>query len=167
MHELCAGTPVAEVAPAVVDVEVAAEPLSRRQRGNVLLVALFSQGLQVLLVSFIVGSFFVLFGVLTITPAVVESWIGHAGDVVVDFELWGTPVVVTEQLLKLSAFLAGFSGLYFSVTLVTDATYREEFFDEVVAELRQTFAVRAVYLRLRQAASDASAEPIRSMKLSQ
>jgi hypothetical protein len=36
-------------------------------------------------------------------------------------------------------------GLYFTVVLVTDATYREEFFDGILAELRQTFAVRAVY----------------------
>ena len=48
----------------------------------------------------------------------------------------------------MSIFLAAFSGFYVSVYAVTDATYREEFFDRVAAELRQTFAVRAVYLTL-------------------
>jgi hypothetical protein len=107
----------------------------------------------------ILGGFFVVFGVLTITPGIVETWIGDRGDVLVDWELWGTPVVITEQLLKLSTFLAAFSGLYFSVTLVTDATYREEFFDEVLVELRQTLAVRAVYLQLRRAAAPPAPTP--------
>ena len=31
---------------------------------------------------------------------------------------------------------------------VTDPGYREEFFEEVVGDVRQAFAVRAVYLRL-------------------
>ena len=62
----------------------------------------------------------------------------------------GDNLVLTDELLKISAFLASFSGLYFTVVLVTDATYREEFFDEILAELRQSFAVRAVYLRARR-----------------
>ena len=60
-----------------------------------------------------------------------------------------------KELLKVSVFLAAFSGLYFTVVLVTDATYREEFFDEILAELRQSFAVRSVYLRARGASDRA------------
>lgn len=123
--------------------------LSARQRGNVLLVALFSQGLQVVLVAVILGIFFVAFGLLTVTPEVLASWIGEPGDQVAAFGLFGRELVLTAELLKLSAFLASFSGLYFTVVLVTDATYRAEFFDEILAELRQTFAVRAVYLCAR------------------
>jgi hypothetical protein len=32
----------------------------------------------------------------------------------------------------------------------TDATYREEFLEEVVGDLRDTFRLRAEYLRLRE-----------------
>ena len=46
----------------------------------------------------------------------------------------------------MAVFLAGFSGFYFTVYLVTDATYRQEFFEDVVGELREAFAVRVVYL---------------------
>jgi hypothetical protein len=123
--------------------------LSARQRGNVLLVALFSQGLQVLLVTVILGAFFVAFGLLTVTPDVLAAWIARPGDEVLTIGLAGRQLVLTAELLRLSAFLASFSGLYFTVVLVTDATYREEFFDEILAELRQTFAVRAVYLCAR------------------
>lgn len=124
-------------------------PLSARQRGNVLLVALFSQGLQVVLVTAVLGIFFVAFGLLTITPQVLASWTGGPGDELVALRLAGRELILTAELLKVSAFLASFSGLYFAVVLVTDATYREEFFDEILAELRQTFAVRAVYLCAR------------------
>lgn len=143
-----AGTPAAGVVP-LEPGPIEPAGLSTRQRGNVLLVALFSQGLQVVLVTLIIGLFFVAFGLLTVTPEVLESWIGHSGNELGRFGLFGRDVHLTAELLKISAFLATFSGLYFTVVLVTDGTYREEFFDEILAELRQTFAVRAVYLRAR------------------
>jgi hypothetical protein len=147
LRELCAGTPV-ELAAAAVVSAVDHQHLSRRQRGNVLLVALFSQGLQVILVTIVLGICFVGFGVLAVSADTTAAWVGHAPDVVAHIDLGGRTLVVTAELLKLATFLAAFSGLYFAVTLVTDDTYRREFFDRVVAELRQTFAVRAVYLSL-------------------
>jgi hypothetical protein len=143
------GTPAAPLADALTDAACAPAELSARQRGNVLLVALFSQGIQIVLVTLLLGGFFVIFGLLTVTPAVIESWIGHPGDVLVTVTVGGRDVQLTAELLKISAFLGAFSGLYFTVVLVTDATYREEFFDQILAELRQTFAVRAAYLSAR------------------
>ncbi|MFZ6002545.1 MAG: hypothetical protein ACOYXM_01300 [Actinomycetota bacterium] len=135
-------------------------PLSARQRGNVLLVALFSQGLQVVLVTAVLGVFFVVFGLLTITPEVLTSWTGGPGEEILTLGLAERDLILTAELLRVSAFLASFSGLYFTVVLVADATYREEFFDEILAELRQTFAVRAVYLCARSLPSDS--EPHRA-----
>lgn len=144
------GTPAEAWVDGLGEADVAPAPLTTRQRGNVLLVALFSQGIQVVLVTLLLGVFFVAFGLLTITPGVIESWLGHSGDVLATVSVGDRDVELTAELLKLSGFLAAFSGLYFSVVLVTDGTYREEFFDEILAELRQTFAVRAVYLRALQ-----------------
>jgi hypothetical protein len=131
--------------------ELRAIALSRPQRLNVSLVALFTQGMQITLVTLLVGSFFVVFGLLTITPEIMESWLGHRGDELFSLGLLGTELRATAELLKISAFLAAFSGLYFTVVLVTDETYRKEFRTELLDELRQTFAVRLVYLRLRDA----------------
>ena len=47
-------------------------------------------------------------------------------------------------------FLAGFSGLYFTVYAVTDETYRQQFFTSVTRELERAVAVRAVYRTLRR-----------------
>jgi hypothetical protein len=151
LEEVVAGTPATSLVQAH-EGDLHPAPLSARQRGNVLLVALFSQGLQVLLVTLIVGGFFVVFGLLTIEPeTVMTSWLEHGGHEVAVFWIGGHEFVLTKELLKVSIFLAAFSGLYFTVVLVTDATYREEFFDEILAELRQSFAVRSVYLRARGA----------------
>jgi hypothetical protein len=49
-------------------------------------------------------------------------------------------------LLRVAVFLGAFSGFYVAVYAVTDKAYREQFFDRVAGELRQTFAVRAAYL---------------------
>jgi hypothetical protein len=151
LRSCVAGTPAEHFAAGVGDLGADPASLSRRQRGNVMLVALFSQGIQVVLVAFLVFAFFVVFGLLTITPQVIESWIGHGGDVLATQTFGDREVVLTAELLKLSAFLAAFSGLYFTVVLVTDATYREEFFDAILEELRQTLGVRVVYLRVRNA----------------
>ena len=48
-------------------------------------------------------------------------------------------------LLRVAAFLGAFSAMYFTVLLSTDATYREEFADDVAPQLRQALAVRCVY----------------------
>ena len=53
-------------------------------------------------------------------------------------------LVLTEQLLRVAGFLTAFAGLNFTVYLVTDQTYRTEFREEVVGELRQSFAVQRV-----------------------
>jgi hypothetical protein len=39
-----------------------------------------------------------------------------------------------------------FAGLYFMVTAITDESYRTEFIGEILEEMRQSLAVRSVYL---------------------
>ena len=55
--------------------------------------------------------------------------------------------MLTPALLRVAVFLGVFSGFYVAVYAVTDDTYREQFFERVATELRQTFAVRAAYLQ--------------------
>ena len=73
----------------------------------------------------------------------ITSWIGEEPDY---------PVLdgfVSVQLAKVSMFLGSFSGLYFTVYAVTDATYRQQFFTEILRELERAVGVRAVYRSLR------------------
>lgn len=119
-------------------------PLTARQRFNVALVLFVGQGLQVLVVSVLVGAFFVAFGALAITPHVVDIWIGRAPRPFV----FGEPALSME-LVKVSGALAAFSGLYYAISVLTDADYREELLEDVEGSMRETFGDRARYLDLR------------------
>ena len=124
-------------------------PLSRRQLLNVGLVMVVSQAVQVLIVSLVVGLFFAVFGLLAIDESVRTDWIGHPGEELVAFGFLGERLEVTEELLRVAGGLAAFSGFYFAISMLTDSTYREEFLEELTAEMRESFRERAEYLRLR------------------
>lgn len=127
-------------------------PLERRQRVNVGLVMFVSQALQVLVVALSVAGFFVLFGALAIGPEVRESWLGSTGN---EFgpaiPLFGEDVQVTTELLAVSAGIGAFSALYYAIAVLTDATYRDEFLEELTSEMTETFQARAEYLAARAA----------------
>jgi hypothetical protein len=141
--EHLAGTPAA-------DVELPTSgnpdepPLNRRERFNIGLVSVFSQGLQVTLVVAAIFGFFVLFGFLAIGEAASKTW--TQTDVHVLLSADGGRLVLTEELVRVAGFLAAFTGMYFTVVLSTDATYREEFAEDVAPQVRQAFAVRIAYL---------------------
>ena len=134
----------------LIERDVAAGPtLELRQRINVGLVLFVAQALQVVLVAAAIGGFFVAFGALAISPDVIESWIGDPGTQVVAVDVGGVDVRVTTELLRVSAGIAALSALYYSVAVLTDSTYREEFLDDLTGGLREVFADRARYLELR------------------
>jgi hypothetical protein len=143
------GTPASALRPPAGASPAGTPRLGRRQWGNVGLVVLFTQGLQIALVSAMIGAFFVGFGLLTVTPATAAAWSGGDVHLIAERVLWGRSVALTTELLQVAGFLTAFSGFYFTVYVLTDATYRHEFLEEVLGELRQAFAVRAVYLAAR------------------
>lgn len=149
--DACSDSPLAEVAAGLTAADaVPRVALTRRQQGNVLLVLLFSQAVQILLVSLTIGGFFFVFGLIAIRPDVLDAWLGDAiGRGELTSWVWfGREIVLTRALLHVSAFLGALSGFYFTVYVITDSTYREEFFTEIVGEVRQSLAVRNVYLWL-------------------
>jgi len=150
----CAGTPVEAEVRSVVDAGVEPIELTGRQKLNVYLVFLFAQAVQAALVTAAVFAFFTLFGLIAIRPVVVEGWLGAdiPKEVLYDFVLFGHTLELTTALLHVSGFVAFVAGFSFTVSLVTDSGYREEFFDEVVGDVRQALAVRTVYLALRERA---------------
>lgn len=130
---------------AAVEVDPPAPELETRQRFNVGLVLFASQMLQVLVVSAAIGAFFIAFGLIALSPHVIEVWIGHPPTKVV--EIFGAQL--SRELLRVAGAIAAFSGLYYAITVLTDSTYRTEFVDELTEELRASFVDRAAYLRLR------------------
>lgn len=134
------------------ELNTAGQPLTRRQRMNVGLTLVVSQALQVVVVSSGVGAFFVAFGIFAVTPEVGASWAGTDGAWSYPFELLGHEVQVTETLLRVAGGMAAFTGLYYAISILTDATYRDEFLDAVTAEMRSVFDARTRYLAARSGA---------------
>jgi hypothetical protein len=146
--ELCIDTPAA---PLVIDLVEVPDPvpLRIRQRANLYLVVFITQTVQIVLVTFTITAFFVAFGLLAVRPEVQARWVDDpdASASLFHFDLWGSPAMLSPAMLRVAVFLGVFSGFYVAVYAVTDATYREQFFERVAAELHQTFAVRVAYLR--------------------
>jgi hypothetical protein len=143
----CRGTPLEEAsrelaADEAVDPQTYAQ-VSGFERWNLILVLLVIQTVQVLLLVVAVFAFFLLFGSLIMEVGVQESWTGKA--------VRNAPYLstVSLSLLKVSLFLASFSGLYFTVSAVTDDIYRRQFFATVEEQLERAVGVRTAYLLLR------------------
>lgn len=149
MRRRVAGTPASGLLDSLGPAPLGAPALSARQRANVGLVVLASEAIQVVLVALGLFAFFTLFGFVALDGSVQASWIGSAPESVWTLRALGQRMVLSEELLRVAVFLASFSGLYFTVVLLTDATYRQEFLEEILEDVRESFAVRAVYLRVR------------------
>lgn len=139
-----ARTPLAGAASELVD-DPDADPAAYAEvtgfeRWNLILVLMIVQVVQVFLLSLSVFAFLVLFGSLIMTTPVMDAWQTE-------------PRFNTSRaLLQVSTFLAAFSGLYLTVSTVTDDGYRAQFFGSVTRELERAVGMRAVYLALRNRA---------------
>ena len=141
-------TPAEEVpTPAVAVDDV--PPLARADRLNVGLLLVVTQGVQIILVSALIGLFFLVFGLLAIREPTILAWTS-AGDLtaLLRLRVADTDMVLSTELVRVSAFIAAFSGLQFTVSASTDESWRQEFVDDVVADVRDALAVRAVCLPL-------------------
>lgn len=138
------GTPAAAIdLPAGGDT---LDPLRPRQRFNIGLIVLFGQALQISLVVLALTGFFVFFGFMAIPADTVLHWTGlDSVRVIAETGFGGRTLVLTEPLIRVSVFLGAFSGMYFTVVLTTDETYRSEFASDVGPEIRQILAVRTAY----------------------
>ncbi len=144
-----AGTPMADTAQMLVDEGVDLQEQARvtgLQKANLVLVLLFAQAVQVLLLAAAVYVFFLVFGAVVIEDEVIQSWVGHPPTYPPG------PAIISRELAQVSAFLAAFSGLYFSVYAVTEGSYRQQFFMRIMRELARAVGSRICYRELRRRA---------------
>ena len=141
--ELVQGTPAAGLGVTPGSLRMDA-PLRRGQWVNVGLVVLVALTLRVLFVSTLVGVFFLVFGAIAMDRNTVSSWTQSDPRVLLNLPWAGT--ALTAELLQVAVFMASFSGFYFTISVLTNLAYRDEFFEDVVGDVRHALAVRAVYL---------------------
>jgi len=122
-----------------------APPLTSSQLANVKTMISMSQLTQVLTVSLAVGLFFFALGTLTITPAVMDAWGVSGGSWSETLILGGEHLVVSQTLLRVSVALATFTGLYYAISVLTDALYRDDFIDDMSGKIRDVNTHRVRY----------------------
>ena len=147
IYELAEGTPLVDLRAGDAGDGPNLPTPSGRAWLNVGLVMVFSQGVQILLVSLLIGLFYLVFGLFAVREQTMLQWVSDQDlSVIWEGDLFGNPIVFTWELVRVSLFVAAFSGLQFTVSVLTDSTYRAEFFESAVGEIHQALAVRALYL---------------------
>jgi hypothetical protein len=147
--QTCAGdSPAADVAIDDLVDPPEPKPLGRRARINIALVLVFSQGVQIILVATVIGLFYVAFGLIAVREATLTAWVGGDLDVIGEVTMFGQPVILTWDLLRVVGLVAAFSALQFTFSTLTDQTYREEFLDGMLTEMRGALAARAIYVEV-------------------
>ncbi|MEE9414194.1 MAG: hypothetical protein V3V01_02845 [Acidimicrobiales bacterium] len=144
------GAPVAELDRPWLADPPATDPLRRVDRINIGALLFVRQAAQVLLVAMVIGVFYVVFGLFTVREETIVQWTGLTTQtfdqsVIYGTNFLGSSLALTWELLAVSGFIAAFSALQFAVSLVTDSSYRDEFFAEAADEVRDVLAVRALY----------------------
>jgi hypothetical protein len=138
-------TPAAPLCDGLSDATPRSAPLRWHEWVNVSFVVVFGQGLQIALVTVATVLVLLLFGVLLFPAWLQAEWAGAAVPVLASVTLLGREFALTGVLVTVSLTLGAFCGLYFTVSAMSDAAYRTEFFSEADQELERVFAVRTVY----------------------
>jgi hypothetical protein len=148
VHESCASAPTCDLAVADLPEPPAPPPLGKRARLNVSLVLVFTQGVQIILVGLVVGLFYLAFGLFAVREPTIVAWIGEDVDEIAQFTLFGKDLLLTWDLVRVCLLVAFFSALQFTFSALTDETYRKEFFEGILGEMRESLATRALYVEV-------------------
>lgn len=141
-----AGTPFEGVAdPAAND------PLSVGERANTVFVVAASQLVHVLTVAAMTGGVFFVLGMILVSPPVLDAWTRGNGRL--DGELLGMTLPIPDALIQTTMLLSAITFMYLAAKVVTDTTYRAQFLDPMLADLRTTLVARNRY-RASQWADD-------------
>ncbi|HEY9305614.1 MAG TPA: hypothetical protein VIO95_15105 [Mycobacterium sp.] len=133
-----AGTPFADM-PDPVEIQ----PLTRRERFNVVLTLAASQLVRILTVAFVTQLLFLLAGLVMLTPELLREWTQHS---LTHATLFGFPLPVPQAFINMIFFLGALTFMYVSAKSVGDGEYRHQFLDPLIEDLKLTLLARNRYL---------------------
>ncbi len=117
--------------------------LSHSERVNVVFVVATSQLGQVLTAATLTGAIFFTFGLILVSPELLDAWTRDEGSH--DGQLLGMTLPIPNPLIQTTLLLTAITFMYLSAKAVTDREYREAFVDPLVEELQQTLLERDRY----------------------
>lgn len=116
------------------------------QRINILLAMTVAQLVQALFFAALLAALLIVIGGIAIPTGVVGIWLGPGSEaqplVVQQLEFFGAKLPLTVNLLKAATLLAVIATLPFVFSAVSEARYRERFFDPIMADMRRAILVR-------------------------
>lgn len=122
------------------------QPLRAAQRINILLALTFAQLLQALFFTGLLCGLLVVIGGIAVPVGVVELWLGPGSEaqpmVVEKFMIGSATLPITINLLKAATLLSLIATLPFVFSAVSEARYRERFFDPIMVDMRRAILVR-------------------------
>lgn len=121
-------------------------PLDVGARLELRLVAILGRLVVSVVVALGISLVFFVIGVVAIDSAVVKAWIAAAPSRIFAIRVPGGEWLLTWEHLKVTGFLATFSGFYFLVVSSTDPALREGISDTAEDAVREACAVRAMAL---------------------
>jgi hypothetical protein len=131
------GTPFARMAA-----PAAADPLTRRERFNVVFVLLVSQIVQLLTVAVVTTLIFFVLGLILLNPTLLAAWTRNGSS---DGKLLWMTIPVPDALIQVALFLGALTFMYLSARAVGDREYRSQFLDPLIEDLRLTLMARNRY----------------------
>jgi len=152
--ELRGALPVRLAQGRLADRDFTAEPaplLRRRERTNLIVISVLAQIITAAVIGLIIAAFFIVLGVITIDKVALVSWIGSSRpSIIATWTLAGHSYIISNEMLRVSAFLGAFTGFYFIVTSSTDATMRADLTAGHERHVRTCLAVRHAYWEIRR-----------------
>ena len=134
-------------------------PLRAPQRFNILLAMTFAQLVQALFFALLLAALLIVIGGIAIPVGVVEIWLGPGSEsqplVVEPLVIAGVELPITVNLLKAAMLLSLIATLPFVFSAVSEARYRERFFDPIMVDMRRAMLVRDVLSAKAVASEDA------------
>ena len=116
------------------------------QRINILLAMTVAQLVQALFFAALLAALLIVIGSIAVPTGVIELWLGPGSKnqplAVQQLELFGVELLITVNLLKATTLLAVIATLPFVFSAVSEARYRERFFDPIMADMRRAILVR-------------------------
>ncbi|PRB18495.1 hypothetical protein [Microbacterium sp. MYb62] len=115
------------------------------QRINILLAMTVAQLVQALFFAALLAALLIVIGGIAIPSGVVGIWLGPGSEeqplAVQQLELFGAELPLTVNLLKAATLLAVIATLPFVFSAVSEARYRERFFDPIMADMQRAILV--------------------------
>lgn len=113
------------------------------QRFNVLSSLAVSQLMQAMYFLLLVFLFLLVLGSVAIDPELLSAWIG---EVPIGVEFGFIVLPLSQPLIGTAALFGGFAALYYVVSMMTDQSYRENFYLPLIAQLQQALVIHENYL---------------------